>query len=433
MPGGDRRRFRSLLRTVPAAVRRDFAATLLVQWFVLGAGLYLFHLVARRGSVDGFAYYQIARGVVSSCQPLVMLGLGPGLHRFLPRTDAGAVRLARHAFLLQAAVATLFTFGGVALGGWLSRLLGVAGGTPAVTAVLIMLAGNCLCTLAVAALRGTHQVLPANIVTGAGLGLTPLVAFAAAERIDDFLILQGAGMTAVAVWGMIAVRRRGPAPPAPHGRAVEPTLKTLIGYGVRRLPGELALPALFTYPTFAVAAAMPGGPEAGYVGFTTSAVTLICAVFGMLTPVLLPRLSRLFHRAGEDRTTYRILALLPFFAAGVATVAVTAFALLAPVLVRHFLGPEFAAATGVLRLGVLAAVPLAMFYAARPSLDALLETPVIGRLLLCCLGLEVLLTHLAQQALTPPYAAVLALCGAATLLGVCSERLVIRALRTGSP
>ncbi|MFC7528303.1 lipopolysaccharide biosynthesis protein [Actinoplanes sp. GCM10030250] len=430
---------RSLLRAVPAAVRRDYAGTLLAQWFVLGSGLFLFHLVARRGSVEGFAYYQIARGVVSSFQPLVTAGLGQALQRYLPRTQEGSASLARRTFLAQAGVTAVFSLAGVALSPWLARALGLGGGSGAVGAVLIMLFGNSLCTLATAALRGTHQVARSNAISTVGLGLVPLIAFPLADRIDDFLVLQGAGMTMVAAWGAGTVRRRRPASPAPH-RTSEPTLQTLFAYGLRRLPGDMALPALFTYPTFAVAAALPGGPEAGYVGFATSAVTLICSFFGMLTPVLLPRLSRFFHRTGPDRTgpdrtgpddgaTMRMLIRLPLLAAALASAAAGVFALIAPALVKGFLGPEFAAAAGVLRVGVLAAIPLAVFYAARPTLDALLDTPVISRVLLACLAVQVLLTHATSVLLPPAHAAVLSLCAAATILGVCSQRMVIRALR----
>lgn len=417
------------LRAIPDAVRRDYAATLVSQWFVLGIGLFLFYLVARRGGVAGFAYYQIARGVVSSCQPLAMIGMGQGLHRYLPRASTGPERLAHRAFLVQAAVALALTLLGIALGPRLSALLGLEGGTGAVAAIMIMLVGNCLCTTAVAALRGTHQVARANTLAAAGFGLIPVLVFPLTDRIDDFLILQGVGMTLAAVGGTLAVRRRSPAPPAPHRPGPDPTLRTLIGYGLRRLPGDMALPALFTYPTFAVAAARPGGPEAGYVGFTSSAVTLICSFFGTLTPVLLPRLSRLFHAAADNEATRRMLLRLPLYAALLAAAAAAVFAVFAAALVAGFLGPEFGAAAGILRLGVLSAIPLAMFYAARPTLDALLDRPVISRLLLGCLALQVTLTHAGQALLPAAHAAVLALCAAAAVLGCCSERLVVRALR----
>ncbi len=428
MSGGDHTSIRSALRAVPGAVRRDFAATLLAQWLVLGIGLLLFYLVARRGGAAGFAYYQIARGVVTSFQPLAMIGLGQGLHRYLPRTATGTARLARRAVLVQAAVAIGLALLGIAFAPQVGGLLGLDGGTGVVAAFLVLLVGNCLCTTAVAALRGTLQGVAANAVTVAGFGLVPLIAFGLTRRVDDFLLVQGCGMTLVGAGATLAVRRP-PAPPAPPGARPEPTLRTLIGYGLRRLPGDLALPALFTYPTFAVAVAVPGGPEAGYVGFTTSAVTLICSVFGTLTPVLLPRLSRLFHSRGDDDTARRMLVRLPLVAAVLATLAAAVFALGAPWLVAGFLGAEFGPATGVLRAGVLAAIPLAMFYAARPTLDALLERPVISRLLLVCLGVQVLLTHAGQVLIPTPYAALAAFCAAAAVLGIGSERLAAHVLR----
>jgi hypothetical protein len=72
----------------------------------------------------------------------------------------------------------------------------------------------------------------------------------------------------------------------------------------------------------------------------------------------------------------------------------------------------------VLRLGVVASVPLAMFYAARPTMDTLLEAKVMSRLLLSCLLLEILITGLGAVFLTPPYAALLGLGVASLAAGV---------------
>ncbi|WP_430789340.1 lipopolysaccharide biosynthesis protein [Actinoplanes sp. G11-F43] len=408
------------------SLARDYVATTLVQWFVLGSGLYLFHLVAAVGSVGGFAYYQIARGVVSTFQPLVTAGMAQGLHRYLPRTHTHPERLARGVFGVQAAVAAGFVLIGLALSPWADRFLGLPGGASSVRATLVLLTGTCLCTIAVAALRGTHQVVHANVVAAAGLGLVPLAAIQMTGGIERFLILQGAGASVVAVAGMLTVRHR----PAPHPGKPDPTLKTLIVYGLQRLPGDMALPALFTYPTLVVAAALPGGAEAGYVGFVTSAITMICSLFGTLSPVLLPRLSRMFHRHGHDGHTRRILTSLPMLAAVLAAVAAVAIALLGPYLIEGFLGPEFGAALGVLHVGIFASVPLAMFYAARPTLDALPEPPRLNRMLLGCLALQVALTHLLMLVTTAPYAALIAMSAAALLLGIWSVALVERALTT---
>ncbi|GIF03987.1 lipopolysaccharide biosynthesis protein [Actinoplanes siamensis] len=429
MSAGERLGLRSLLRHVPAAVRRDYAATLLVQWFVLGTGLLLFHLVAQWGSVDGFAYYQIARGAVSTFQPALLLGLGLALQRYLPRTEHTTRRLARQVLCVEAAVVTAVGLIGVGAGTWMAGLLGLPGGRGAVAAVAVMLGGNCLCAVGLTALRGNHQVLDSNLVSGIALGLIPLIAFVSADAIEDFLIIQGAGAAAVGIWGALVVRRR-PTTPAPDH---EPNLRTLMAYGVRRMPGDVALPTLYTFPTFAVAVTMPGRPEAGYVGFTTSAVTLICSFFALLTPVLMPRLSRLFHRTGESPGVRQLLTALPVLAGALAVAPTAVIMVGAPALVRWFLGAEFAAAVPLLRLGVLAAIPLAMFYAARPTMDTLLEPKLVSRLLLACLALEMVVTAIGTVFLAPPRAAVLGLAASATALGIDAVGLAARAVRQPRP
>ncbi|MFI1993593.1 lipopolysaccharide biosynthesis protein [Actinoplanes sp. NPDC020271] len=425
MLAGDLPGLRTLLRAVPAAVRRDYVSTLAVQWFVLGTGLYLFHLVAQRGSVEGFAYYQIARGTVSTFQPALLLGLGLGLQRYLPRTEHTTRRLARHALYVETVLVTVVGLVGVSAGTQIAGGLGLTGGREAVIAIVVMLGGNCLCSAGLAALRGNHQILDSNLIYGLGLGLIPLVAFLSAETIEEFLIIQGAGATAVGLWGTLVVRRR----PATTVEGQEPTLRTLLAYGIRRMPGEVALPTLYTFPTFAVAVAMPGQPDAGYVGFTTSAVTLICSFFAMLTPVLMPRLSRLFHRAGENAGVRQLLTALPVIAGMLAALPTAVILVFAPVLVHGFLGREFSSAVPILRLGVLAAIPLAMFYAARPTMDTLLEPKFMSRLLIACLALEIVVTAIGTVFLTPPHAAVLGLAAAATALGFDGVGLAAYAVR----
>jgi O-antigen/teichoic acid export membrane protein len=424
MPGGDRLGLRSLLRTVPGAVRRDYAATLAVQFLVLGVGLLLFHLVARRGGVDGFAFYQIARGLVTTLQPALLLGLGIALYRYLPHAGRRARRLTRQAWHLEAALVAVVTLAGIAAGEQVAALLGMPGGRSAVTAALIMLGGNCLCTISLAALRGNGQAAASNLTLGIGFGVTPPAAFAAADRIEDFLIIQGLATAIVGAGAMLAVRS-GPGPAA----TPEPDIKTLISYGVHRMPGELALPGFYTLPTLAVAVTMPGSPQAGYVGFTTSAVTLICSVFAMLTPVLMPRISRLARQPAEHRGVRRLLTVLPLLAAAAAAVPTAVVAGFAPLMVRKFLGGEFGDAIPVLRLGVLAAVPLAMFYAARPALDTLVDATVVSRLLVSSLLLQCVTTALGTAVLPPPHAAMLGLITGAIALGCQAAGRAAHALR----
>ncbi|HEY0534430.1 MAG TPA: hypothetical protein VGD29_22820 [Actinoplanes sp.] len=417
-------RLRSLLLSVPAAIRHDFLATVAVQWIWLAVGLILFHLVARRGGVDGFAYYQIARSAVATVQPLTMAGLGTGLQRYLPRCGARAPTLARRALGVQIAIIAVVAVAVSLVSGPLAGLLGIDG-NQAVGAIIVMLAGNCLCSTAVAALRGAGQPGFANATLLAGLAVVPVVAFFLASGIESFLVLQGVGMLAAAGCAILVIERTPASATASEDTA---SLRRLVRYGLGRTPGDLALPALFAFPTFAVAHALPLAGEAGYVGFATSAVTLICSIFGLLTPVLLPRLSRLVDSPGGGASLHRSLLALPLVAAGVAAVIGGLLEILAPVLVREFLGAEFGGAAGILRLSLLSAIPLAVFYAVRPTLDALQEVPVTTALLVGALVVQVSLTYALNPLLPPAAAAVLAMLVASALLGAASYVALTRAM-----
>jgi O-antigen/teichoic acid export membrane protein len=145
--------------------------------------------------------------------------------------------------------------------------------------------------------------------------------------------------------------------------------------------------------------------------------------------VLMPRLSRMFHRAGEDGGVRQLLTVLPLLAALLAALPTGVIWLFAPALVHDFLGPEFGEAVPVLRLGVLAAIPLAMFYAARPTMDTLLDPKFMSRLLLACLVLEILVTAIGVRFLSADHAAMLALAAAGTALGLDAVGLAAYALR----
>jgi O-antigen/teichoic acid export membrane protein len=393
-----------LLARVPAKVRQDYIATSLAHWLTLASGLLLFHLVAVRAGVVGFAYYQIARGVVSTVQPLALFGLVQALHRYLPRAGHRVRVLARQAFLLEVATLNVLGLLTIALADDIGRLFRIGGGAE-VRAVMVMTAGNCLLTAAVAALRGTGRVGRSNIASLTGYGIIPILAFAVTRRIDVFLIAQGAAMAALA-WWVIGMAGTLPASPRPA-----PRLITLVRYGLRRTPGDIALPAMFAFPTFYVASMSRSAAEAGYIGFTTSAITLICSLFGMLSPVLLPRLSGHADATaaagrGFGAELARGLRLLPFAAAGVAALISLGFVVAAGPVLDSFLGASFVGGDDVVRFGVPVAIPLAMFYAARPTIDALREAPVTAGLLVGCLTAEVGLT-LAAGLMMPAWPAAL--------------------------
>jgi O-antigen/teichoic acid export membrane protein len=292
----------------------------------------------------------------------------------------------------------------------------------------VLSAGTCLLSVAVAALRGTGDVRRSNLASLAGFGILPVAAFAVTDRIDVFLIVQGTAMAAVAVWGIAVTGPHGAERMTARPRPAPP-LRVLLRYGLRRTPGDIALPGMFAFPTFFVAGTSSTVAEAGYVGFTTSALILVCSVFGMLTPVLLPRLSgHADETAAAGRGFHTELArglrLLPFAAAGIAAAISLVIVLVATPVMHWFLGPEFRGGDQILRFGVPLSIPMAMFYAARPTIDALREAPVTAGLLVLGLLAEVAVT-LGAALLMPAWPAALAGFGVAAVLLACTSYVAL--------
>jgi O-antigen/teichoic acid export membrane protein len=420
-----------LLARVPAVVRRDYVATAGTFWLTIASGLLLFHLVAQRSGVAGFTYYQVARGAVATVQPLAMAGLAPALHRYLPRAGRRIRVLARQVFLLEVVVLNVLGLITLLFAEDVGRLFGI-GGAAQVRAVVLLTAGSSLCALAVAALRGCGDVRVSNLASLIGFGVVPLAAFAVTSEIELFLALQGAALAAVAVWGIVQAGPGG-AEKAPASPRPAPSLRTLARYGIRRVPGDIALPGLFAFPTFFVAGAASNSADAGYVGFTTSTITLVCSIFGMLTPVLLPRLSGHAHAAAAadrelDASLAHGLRVLPFVAAGVAALASAVVVVTAVPVVHWFLGTDFHDAVAVVRFGVPVSIPLAVFYAARPTIDALREAPVTMWLLVGALVAEVVATYLAALVVPAWPASLAGFAAAAVLLAVFSYTAMLRAI-----
>jgi O-antigen/teichoic acid export membrane protein len=331
------------------------------------------------------------------------------------------VALATRLVLVQAAVLALVLGAARLAATPLAALLGVDNARH-VFLSFCLLVGVCALSITLAVLRGLSKALMASVVLLVGMGVTPLASFLITNSLTGLLSLQSATLVVLSLVVLLVICR--PVPPEPGPATVRP--KTVLRYALRRVPGDAALPALLTMPTFLVARRSPGSASAGYVGFATSVVVLICAAFATLNMVMLPRLSGRAAEGTLDPVLWARLRALPLVVCGLAVVAAVPALLLAPALVRGYLGSDFGAAVPVMRLGVLAAPPLAVYYAARPTLDALQDRPSTVRILIVALLAEIACFFALDTFLVTSYAAMISFVAATVLLGVSAYVTLLR-------
>jgi O-antigen/teichoic acid export membrane protein len=343
-----------------------------------GVGLFLSILIlpfaARRFDEVSFSRYVVAFRVLALLQPTALLGLGVALTRALAATPARAVKKDAPGVV---AGATLPVLGAVAavsaavlvMPAQLGRLVFGHGDTKAVLFAFIpLLLGSCVFTLASSALRGVFAMTAANVLYPLYLGVVPLTALALTDRVAPALGLIGAGWIALSV-AFTARYISGPLHDV-IGRA-----RSLLSYGLPRVPGELALFGLLSVPSIAAVRA-DGVVAGGRVALAMSLVTMGGAVCTPLASALLPHASRAMNEPAELSELARLVRtlvarLIPLLVLGSALVAAVA-----PVALRIGLGAEYESAATSIRLACVAVPAYGLYICLRSVLDAAFHRPV---------------------------------------------------------
>lgn len=354
---------------------KEYSPTFLTEFLVMASQILLYKLAAHYLGRTGFSEYALVRRTVSLLQPAVMLGLGVGLPRFiaLAQGRGDGVRVSRYfgATLRFVSLAILLVVLALLLGqGVFAYLLfGSAEYHFLIPQLALMLIGLSLHGVVYAYFRGQLFMTRANVLNLVNLGVAPaLVFFRFNTKISALLWALGG------VWTVIALIALSFTPLRAAFRLSRPEYRELLNYGLQRVPGDfillalLALPAIFT-------AHLGGIGKAGDVAFGTSIANMIASMFTPIGVILLPKASRSAGSGllGELRAEIRLIALVAVI---VPTLIIAALEIYAPPLIRFYLGSGFESSAAIVRLVVIASMPLALYYVLRNVIDAFHERAV---------------------------------------------------------
>lgn len=169
-----------------------------------------------------------------------------------------------------------------------------------------------------------------------------------------------------------------------NGGNIREAVRSLLGYGLPRVPGEFALSAIFALPV--IVTAQRGGVEpAGQLGFGITLVSLASSGFAPIGMFVLPQVASRLAR-GEVAGVRGDVAKLLGICIGIAISGTLALWLLAPAIVTLGLGKDFAEAVPVVRLALFAVVPYVVYVVLRSVLDAASPWPHNARNLVLSVG-----------------------------------------------
>jgi O-antigen/teichoic acid export membrane protein len=302
-------------------------------------------------------------------QPAVMLGLGVGLPRYiaLAQGQASADRVS-HYFGTTVRYVALATFLVVAAllfakDAFAYLLYGSVGYRYLIPPLALMLVGLALHSVIYAYLRGHLSMGRANVLNLANLGLAPALVFIWFHTTARSL-LWALGV----VWTGIALAALAWTPLRALVRSSRTERRELLSYGLQRVPGDFVLLALLALPAIFTAHAA-GIEKAGYVAFGTSLSNMIAAMFASVGVILLPKASRSAGNGllAELRAEVRLMVLV---AVVVSTMIIAVFEIYAPSFVHLYLGRGFESSVVIVRIVLIAAMPLALYYVLRSIVDA---------------------------------------------------------------
>jgi len=360
------------------------------EFTVLACQLLTYKLAAHFLGKTGFAEYAVARRTISILYPIVLLGLGVGLPRYVAiaagRGDQEAKARYMGATLLcvgvsaLACVALLSAFG--------SSLAYLFFGSREYASLLfplsLVVAGTALHAVVYSYFRGTLDMRSANLLQFVNFGLMPLVAFGLfGGNVRSVIMALGVLSLTVALVALLFTPWKAV---VKDNRA---QIKELLRFGIQRVPGDFILMALFALPATFVAH-KSGIRAAGFVAFGISMLNVIGSFFSPFGLILLPKAGTLLA-AGRNGELRRQVWLLTRITLVVSAVLATGIAFGAETLMRLYLGPDFTEGAGILRLLLLAAVPYSLYTVLRNVIDAFHELGVTTMILgagfgIFCLG-----------------------------------------------
>ena len=350
---------------------RDFAVTLLAQVAVAVGGLLLYRLLALEKGAEGMASYGLVKQDVVFLFPAVILGLQLGLPRYvaLERDRPGTAER----YFLGAASVTGAAAGVVSVlllvspRTTASVLFGDADRTHLVTPLVLTLFATLAFEVVYGYYRGRSEFLLASAARAVSVAAFPVVLVLVAPSEPLAELINSMALAALLTCALLAARPLARAVSEFDAGELRTSVRTLLQYGWRRIPGDYAAVTLMTVPPILAAHVAP----LDEVAFLTAGMYVLAVVTIAFQPVGLVFLPLLARLCKEDfDAARRWVNHLTSCALHLAIFMTPQLGLFADVAARSWLGPDFEEAGTVIRITVLPVALYVFFLVLRSSLDA---------------------------------------------------------------
>lgn len=359
-------------------VVREYGSTFLTEFVVMTSQIAVYKLAALYLGTQGFSEYAVARRTISLIYPVALLGLGVALPRSVGYAKGQANREVSESYLgsgLLCAAATIVLCVvsiNVFKEGFAQVFFGSKEYAYLALPLSVMLVGLAVHTIVYGYSRGQLNTAFANRLQLVNLGLVPPLAFLLfSESTSGVLMTLGTMWTIVAVSSLLFL---------PLRQIFSITLKdtkSLLKYGIPRVPGDLTLMALLALPA-TIVAHTDGLEQAGLVAFAISIMAIVASAFAPIGLIVLPKASWMIGR-GENVLLGKVIARTVKMALVISFFLTVTMEMFGGVLTQIYLGRDFSGAASLVRVVSIGIVPYCLYVVSRGFIDACYESAMNTR------------------------------------------------------
>jgi len=374
-------------------VFKDISLTFITQAIVLAGFIYIYRLVAKNFGTEGVGEYSLIKRVVVFLRPLLLLGLGVGLPRYIAMSRNKNQRSAyiKPAGLIVISLTFVFLIFINLFKEYFAKIF--FGNTIYVNLVLpfsFFLAGLILHTLMYSYFRGRLLVKTFSILQIVNLALVPIGILIFFENIiiERLITLIGITTFIIAfVFSLFFIKEIL----APIKKwQFRNSLKELLYYSLPRVPADFALAGLLSLgPIFA--AHFASIQEVGYLSVSQSLLNTAGTAIAPLGIILLPKVSDLIVQGRQvtirENINFLVGAVFQCF-----IFLCVQLLIFTDAIIKYWLGSEFFGAIPIMRIVFISIIFYAFYVAMRSILDAAKVKPLNTVNLFISLGIFLLMT-----------------------------------------
>lgn len=407
-------------------MKKDYIITFIAEFFILISSILVYKLAANFLGKDGFSEYALSRRAISFIQPVLLVGLGVGIPRFIAYADASlSDKNSDSYFISGLTIASVITFifmffvnlfknqfAFIFFGNHLYGYL--------VFPMSLMIFGLVFHSICYSYFRGKLMMIRANFIQMINIGIIPIFIFLFfGKTVSQVLIFTGIIWSFTSLVFIISILS--------HIKFEKINMlisctKELLVYGIQRVPGDLGLAAFLLLPA-TITAHVEGVRKAGYVAFGVSLLNMISSVFAPISLIFLPQSSHLIANEKISLLKHYTFLILKI-SLGLTSVGLIIFEIFANQIIKIYLGNAFSEIVVIGRIILIGSLGYVIYIVMRSIIDAYYVKAInsknilISFLIYLILALLVLLTIRSYLYLTISFVIALFILGGLTLWDV---------------